>query len=152
MTATLDMDGSRSARRFAARGGRRWARPLSDPSAGGAGRCAAGQTGTVPGWNAYSYVFGPLLAFGGMGVLVLLLRWAFGHGGSLVERPVRPGEPADYGLLVPVAEPSSYPEGERLRRALEDAGLRATLAVTRAGPRVLVFPDDEQRALELLRR
>lgn len=106
----------------------------------------------MPGWSAYSYLFGPLLAFGGMGVLVLLLRWAFSHGGSLVERPVRPGEPADYGLLVPVAEPSTYAEGERLRRTLEAAGVRATLAVTNAGPRVLVFPDDQQRALELLRR
>lgn len=105
----------------------------------------------MPSWNAYSYAFGPLLAFGGLGLLVLLLRWAFGHGGSLVERPVRPGEPSEYGLLVPVAAPADYPEGERQRRALEQAGLRATLAVTRSGPRVLVFPGDEERARELLR-
>ena len=124
--------------------------PGGDPSAGGAGHRGAGHTGDVPSWNAYSYAFGPLLAFGGLGLLVLLLRWAFGHGGSLVARPVRPGDPSDYGLLVPVAAPADYPEGERQRQALERAGLRATLAVTQSGPRVLVFPSDAQRARELL--
>ncbi|HEY5184910.1 MAG TPA: hypothetical protein VIM19_08440 [Actinomycetes bacterium] len=102
-------------------------------------------------WGAYTYAFGPLLAFGGLGLLMLLLRWAFGHGGSLVERPVRPGDPSDYGLLVPVAAPVDYPEGERQRRTLERAGLRATLATTRSGHRVLVFAGDEERARELLK-
>ena len=104
----------------------------------------------VPAWNAYSYVFGPLLAFGFLGVLVLLLRWAFSRGSSVVAAPARPGPAEDYGLLVAVAEPDTYVEGEIARRTLEDAGMRATLAQTLDGPRLMVFPADEQRARAVL--
>lgn len=100
----------------------------------------------MPAWNAFSYVFGPLVAFAGIGLLVLVLRWAFRRGDSLVERPGAAGEPTDYGLLVPVAEPADFEEGERLRRSLEGLGVRTTLAATRAGPRLLVFPADAERA------
>ena len=37
-------------------------------------------------WESYSYAFGPLVAFGLLVVLVLLLRWTFAHGRSLVSR------------------------------------------------------------------
>jgi hypothetical protein len=50
-----------------------------------------------------------------------------------------------------VASPQTYIEGEMLRRQLEQAGVRANLAETLDGPRVMVFPDDEARARELLR-
>lgn len=106
--------------------------------------------GDVPGWNGYSYLFGPLMAFAALGVLVLLLRWGFGHGGSLVQRRVRRGRPDDYGLLVAVAAPGSYVEGELLCRRLRQAGLRATLAQTADGPRLMVFTADEARARRLL--
>jgi hypothetical protein len=86
-----------------------------------------------------------------VGVLALLLRWTFSHGSSLVERPVRPGQEGDYGVLVPVAEPGSVIEAELLRRKLIDAGIRATLATTTQGPRVLVFPDEARTARALLR-
>ena len=49
-----------------------------------------------------------------------------------------------------MASPGTYVEGEILRRTLEAAGVRATLASTLDGPRVLVFPDDAGRAREIL--
>lgn len=104
----------------------------------------------MPTWNAYSYVFGPLLAFGGLGVLILLLRWTFRRGTSVVAAPARPGRPDEYGLLTPIAAPTSYIEGEIQRRRLEDAGIRASLAQTNDGPRLMVWPDDADRARRVL--
>jgi hypothetical protein len=101
-------------------------------------------------WTSSSFLFEPLIAFVGVGVLTLLLRWAFGRGGSLIARPARPGSPDEYGLLVPVAAPPTSTEGEVLRRKLEDHGLRATLAHTNEGPRVLVFARDETQARAIL--
>jgi hypothetical protein len=107
----------------------------------------------VSSWSTTaSYAYGPLLALGVMVVFALLLRWAFSRGDSVVERPARPGSSQEYGLLVPVAAPDSYVEGELVRRSLEDAGLRATLAQTNDGPRVMVWPEDVERARALLRR
>ncbi len=101
--------------------------------------------------NSYSFLFGPLLAFGGVGVLVIILRWAFRRGGSAVAL-ASPGTADAYGLLVPIATPATYIEGEMLRRRLEDAGVRANLAQTLEGPRVLVWPEDEARARALMTR
>ncbi|MDQ1626034.1 MAG: hypothetical protein QOJ49_1532 [Actinomycetota bacterium] len=101
--------------------------------------------------TSISYLLGPLTAFGVVGVLVLLLRWAFGgRRVSLVERRPATGAAGEYGLLVPVAAPGSFIEGELLRRRLEDAGIRATLVPTAEGPRVMVFPDTERVARALL--
>ncbi len=96
--------------------------------------------------TSYSYAVGPLMAFVFLGVLILLLRWAFRRGVSVVAAPPRQGTSDDYGLLVPVATPPSYVEGEMIRRSLEDAGIKATLAQTLDGPRVMVWPGDESRA------
>lgn len=92
------------------------------------------------------------MAFIGVGVLVLLVRWAFTRGSSVVAAPGKPGTSDEYGLLVPVATPSSYVEGEILRRSLEDAGIKANLATTLDGPRILVWPADEVRARDYLRK
>jgi hypothetical protein len=100
--------------------------------------------------NSYSFLFGPVVAFALIGVLTLLLRWAFGRGGSLIAAPPRAGAVAEYGLLVAVAAPRTSAEGEALRRTLESRGLRATLTTTVEGPRLLVFPADEPRAREIL--
>jgi hypothetical protein len=105
----------------------------------------------VTGWGSLSYAFGPLVAFGALGVLILLLRWTFSHGRSLVERRSPPADPGEYGLLVRVAAPPTFIEAELLRRRLVDAGLRATLAPTTEGPAVMVFPQDVSRARGLLR-
>ena len=106
----------------------------------------------MPSWNAFSYAFGPLVGLVGIGVMVLVLRWAFRRGGSLVERPISPSHPADYGLLVSVAASTNYIEAEIFRKTLEDAGVRATLANTNQGPRIMVWPADEQKARQILSR
>jgi hypothetical protein len=107
----------------------------------------------VASGGSLSYLFGPLTAFAVVGVLMLLLRWAFsGNRTSLVERRPKTGRSGDYGLLVPVASPTTFVEGEMIRRTLEDAGLRATLVPTDEGPRVMVFPDCESVARAILSR
>ena len=105
-------------------------------------------------WSGGSatYFLGPLCALLGVGVLVLILRWTYARGKSVVAAPPRPGTSDEYGLLAPVASPGSYIEGEILRRELEAAGIRANLAETLDGPRVMVWPADRERAAELLRR
>ncbi len=104
----------------------------------------------MPTWNSFSYAFGPLVAVVLVGVFVLILRWAFSRGGSVVAAAPRPGTSAEYGLLVPIASPATYVEGEVLRRRLEGQGLRANLATTLEGPRVMVWPADADRAREIL--
>lgn len=101
--------------------------------------------------GSFSYVFGPLVAAAGLVVLILVLRWAFRRGASVVAAPARSGTAEEYGLLVSVASPGSYAEGEITRRRLEDAGIRANLAQTLEGPRVMVWPDDVDRARALLK-
>ncbi|GAB2682422.1 hypothetical protein [Thalassiella azotivora] len=92
-----------------------------------------------------------LVVVGTLAVLVLLLRWTFSRGRSVVSRPPRAGRPDEYGLLVSVAEPGTFIEAEVLAARLRDAGLRATLAPTSDGPRVLVFERDRATALTVLR-
>ena len=104
----------------------------------------------MPSWGSYSFLFGPLVAFAVVGLLTLVLRWAFSRGHSLVAGPPRVGAPDDYGLLVSVAEPGTFVEAELIAARLRDAGLRATLAPTSEGPRVMVFERDRARALNLL--
>jgi hypothetical protein len=104
----------------------------------------------VPAWNSFSFAFGPIVAVVLIGVFALILRWAFGRGTSVVAAAPRSGTDAEYGLLVPVAAPATYIEGEMLRRRLEASGVRANLATTLDGPRVLVWPADESRARSVL--
>lgn len=99
-----------------------------------------------PVGTSYSYAVGPVMAFAFLGILIVLLRWTFRRGGSLVAAPPKPGTVDEYGVLVPVATPPSYADGEILRRTLEEAGIKATLAHTLDGPRILVWPSDEDRA------
>ncbi|GAB3677993.1 hypothetical protein [Angustibacter aerolatus] len=103
-------------------------------------------------WGSYSYLYGPLIAFVAVGVLVLLLRWTYRRGRSVVERPARRGGQGEYGLLVPVAEPATFAEAELIRSRLAASGVRATLAPTTDGPRVMVFGDDARVARALLRQ
>jgi hypothetical protein len=100
--------------------------------------------------SSWSFVISPLVAFAGIGVLSLLLRWAFGRGGSLVAAPPRPGAPSDYGLLVAVHAPRSEAEGEAMRKALAAHGLRGTVTHTVTGLRLMVFAADEERARAIL--
>lgn len=95
---------------------------------------------------------GPLLALAVVALFMVLLRWAFRGGKSLVARQPRRGTPGQYGLLVRVAAPPTFIEAEELRLRLEAAGLRATLAPTLEGPAVMVFPEDVERARAVLDR
>ncbi|RJK98158.1 hypothetical protein [Vallicoccus soli] len=96
------------------------------------------------------YWAGTLVVVVALGVILLLMRWTFSGGSSLVQRRPREGHEGEYGILVAVAAPGSYVEGELLRRRLEAAGLRATLTTTSDGPRIMVFPRDEQAARRVL--
>jgi hypothetical protein len=114
-------------------------------------RLRQSDTGVVRPGSEVDFLWGPGIALVVVGVLALLLRWAFSHGSSVVERRPRAGHEDEYGALVPVASPGSVIEAEILRLKLVDAGIRATLARTIDGPRILVFPEEARTARALLR-
>lgn len=97
-------------------------------------------------------MFGPLLALVGIAIFAVILRWAFNRGGSLIEKPVTPGKPTDYGLLTSVAQPANYIEAEIIRRTLADAGIQATIASTQDGAHIMVWPKDAQRARNVIKK
>jgi hypothetical protein len=94
--------------------------------------------------------FSSFAGFAVIGVLIILLRWAFSRGNSLVEKPKSIGEEGEYGLLRVVATPSNHIEGEILRRKLVDHGIKATLTQTKSGPRLFVFPEEVKAAKAVL--
>ena len=114
-----------------------------------AGRLGPDHNGLMPAWSTYSYAFGPLVAVLAIGVFVLVLRWS-SKKGSLVAAPARKGDEGEYGLLVVVSRPPDYISGDIQRRTLEEANIRATLVYTTEGPRVMVWPDDERIAGQVL--
>ena len=87
-----------------------------------------------------------------LAALVVLLRWGFRRGTSVVAGPARAGDPLDYGLLVPVATPSTAADGramvDRLRAA--ESGIDADLVVTRSAAqayfRLLSYKDEYEVA------
>lgn len=104
----------------------------------------------MPSWGSFSYAFGPLVAVGGLVMLVLILRWAFSRGQSVVAAPGRSGAPEDYGLLVPVAEPRSPAEARQTSDLLRRAGISSALVQTTSGLRVMVWPAEARRAAGLV--
>ncbi len=117
-----------------------------------AGPPGGAHNGQVPAWSTYSYLFGPLVALSIMAVMVLLLRWAFKGGGSLVAGDPQPGPADEYGLMVPVAGAEDYVRAEMQRRLLADNGVKVNLVRTTDGPRLMVWQADRDRALEVLSR
>ncbi|WP_432573731.1 hypothetical protein [Kineococcus sp. SYSU DK005] len=101
-------------------------------------------------FGGYYYAVGPIIALLVVAVLALLLRWTFSRGRSLVERRPSRGDSSEYGLLEVVSAPATFVEAEVQRRTLLDAGIRATLAPTTEGPRVMVFPEEAGLARQLL--
>jgi hypothetical protein len=98
-----------------------------------------------------SLFWAPFVAFGVVGVLALILRWAWsGRKDSLLSTPARSGAEGDYGLLVPVAVPRDAQDGQRLAQQLDEHGVRNTLTTTTSGLRLLVFPDDLANARQIL--
>jgi hypothetical protein len=95
-----------------------------------------------------------LSSFGGffaVGILSLILRWAFKRGKSVVERSPKVGGENDYGALVVVASPNNHIEGELLRLKLATSEIKATLTQTKDGPRIYVFARDEKIARAILK-
>jgi len=92
-----------------------------------------------------------MVAAAAIGVFIVILRWSSKRGSSVVAAAPSPGSEEEYGLLVVVSRPDNYIDGEIQRRTLEDAGIKATLTYTLDGPRVMVWPADEQRAKTLIK-
>ena len=86
-----------------------------------------------------------------VGVMALILKWAFARGKSVIERTPKIGGEDEYGSLVVVASPNNHIEGEILRLKLVDAKIKATLTQTKDGPRVFVFASDEKIARAILK-
>lgn len=93
--------------------------------------------------HSLSFLAGPGVSLIGLGAIVLLMRWVFAPPAS---GPSAPPEPADFGLLVPVATACSAPDADRIRERLHRAGIRCTLTGTDDGVLVLVFRADADRA------
>ena len=92
-------------------------------------------------------------SFAGFAVIllfILLLRWTFSRGHSLIPGPGRRGKADQYGLLRPVASPSNFIEGEMLRQKLLAVGIKANLTQTLEGPRLMVFERDLKTARAIL--
>ena len=108
--------------------------------------------------SSYSFLVGPLVAAGALGVIMLMCRWVFSTD-IRDERTARRLEKArsrgDYGLLVPVARVRTPADAEMLRAVLREAGIRCTLALDEgaegaAATDVLVFRADALRARDLV--
>ena len=104
----------------------------------------------MPAASGDYYLLGPVLAFGVVGMLMLVLRWASRRGGSVVAPPAKPGRPHEYGLLVEVAAPSTEAAAQAVTTRLTRHGIHATHTTTVVGPRVFVWPRDEARARAVL--
>ncbi len=77
-----------------------------------------------------------------VGLLAVLLRWAYSNNNSLIERDKKIGSEDEYGLLKVVTSPKNHIEGEMLRQKLLSVGIKATLSQTKSGPKILVFEED----------
>ncbi len=75
-------------------------------------------------------------------VLALILRWAFSHNKSLIEKDKVIGSEDQYGLLKVAHSPKNHIEGEMMRQKLIAVGIKATLSQTKDGPKILVFEKD----------
>ncbi len=77
-----------------------------------------------------------------VGMLAVILRWAYSNNNSLIERDKKIGSEDEYGLLKVAASPKNHIEGEMLRQKLLSVGIKATLSQTNTGPKILVFEKD----------
>lgn len=105
--------------------------------------------------SSYHYLVTPLIACGGLLVILLMCRWVFSTTGRDQRAAGRApqalaGRSGDYGLLVAIASVRTAADAEMLRAVLRDAGIRCTVAADGAGADVLVFQADALRARELV--
>ena len=107
--------------------------------------------------SSYSFLFGPLVIAGALGVIILICRWVFStthRDDRTARRLAKARARGDYGLLVPITRTRTVDDARMLREVLREAGIRCT--VTPAGDEpgdgtdVLVFRADALRARELV--
>lgn len=77
-----------------------------------------------------------------VGVMIVILKWAFSGNKSVIEREKKIGNEDEYGLLRVAHSPKNHIEGEMLRQKLLSVGIKATLSQTKNGPKILVFEED----------
>lgn len=100
--------------------------------------------------TSYSFLVGPLMAFGALGVILLLCRWVFAPPKADRRPAPATSRGSDYGLLVPVTTVRTADDAEMLRAVLREAGIRCTITTGAQGAEVLVFGADASRARELV--
>ena len=86
-----------------------------------------------------------LISFSGflvVGVMAVILKWAFSGNKSVIEKDKRIGHEDEYGLPRFAHSPKNHIEGEMLRQKLIAVGIKATLSQTKSGPKLLVFEKD----------
>ncbi len=104
----------------------------------------------VGSWGSYSFLYGPLLALAALGGLALVARWASQSGTSLIEPPARQGGAEEYGLMIPVASPTSARASHEIAGRLTAAGVRCREVDTTEGLRVMVWAEDVAQARAVL--
>ncbi len=101
--------------------------------------------------SALDYFIGPFAVLIPLGLLVLVLRWGFSSGGSLVRKvDTRPAAPDTFGLLTSVHTTKAYADARKLVERLTTAQIRATAARTTDGWAVYVWPKDVDAARQLI--
>lgn len=96
------------------------------------------------------YVVGPLIAFGVVGALAVILRWTFDSDLARKQEQIF-GDSDDYGLLAVVAMVDNAPDARHLQDLLSSAGIRSTTSRDVDGRiRVLVFDSEIDAARRLV--
>lgn len=96
----------------------------------------------MPSWTNYPVFFGPIVALLLLGGLILLLRWAFSRGKSVVSRPVVQASSTEYGLMRSVGRFSTDHDAQETASHLTAANVRANVVRTADGIHVMVLRDD----------
>ncbi len=92
--------------------------------------------------------FGGLIA---LGLIIIVMRWAFSKNPKLIVTPIKAGKKDQYGLLKALPTPSNYIEAQMALQKLIDLDVRATLTQTLEGPSIMVFEKDYGVALAILK-
>lgn len=104
----------------------------------------------MPSSTMYPVFFGPIVALLLLGGLVLVLRWAFSKGKSVVAVDKPPGTADSYGLMRSVGHYRTAAEAQYAIHQLQDAQIRANLVTTNQGLHLMVFHDDLTAAQKVL--
>jgi len=86
-----------------------------------------------------------------LGLIIIVMRWAFSKNPKLIVTPIKAGKNDQYGLLKALPTPSNYIEAQMALQKLIDLDVRATLTQTLEGPSIMVFEKDYGVALAILK-